>query len=365
MNEFQRTRSILAEGIRERLHPGAQIYVSRDDATLLDEAFGEARDGVPMRTDSILAWFSAGKPVTAVAMAQLVERGRAKWETPVAEIIPEFGQRGKQDITLRHLLTHTAGLRRADDVEDSLSWDEKIAWICSLPADTEWAPGARAGYQSSGTWHVLGEVVRRLSGTAVEEFARANVFSPAGMNHSSLALRREEIRTFGDRMAFVYDTSGEAPRPKQEWNSDEGMTRCRPGGSARGPVRELGKFYETLLAGGGTLLRPGTVHTLITRQRTGMLDETFQFAMDWGLGFIINSNRNGFQMPYGYGRYASGDSFGHSGNQISCAFADPDHGLVVAWVCNGMPGERKHQKRQRALNNAIYEDLGLAGPSDS
>jgi CubicO group peptidase (beta-lactamase class C family) len=127
-------------------------------------------------------------------------------------------------------------------------------------------------------------------------------------------------------------------------------------------MRELGKFYETLLAGGGALLRPETVQSLITRQRTGMLDETFQFTMNWGLGFIINSNRDGIQMAYGYGRYASGEAFGHSGNQVSCGFADPVHGLVVAWVCNGMPGERSHQKRQRALNNAIYEDLGLMKP---
>jgi CubicO group peptidase (beta-lactamase class C family) len=188
-----------------------------------------------------------------------------------------------------------------------------------------------------------------------------NIFSPAGMENSSLALRPEEIRAHGERIAFVYDTSGESPQPKQEWNSIEGMMRCRPGGSARGPVRELGKFYETLLAGGGVLLRPETVQSLTTRQRTGRLDETFQFTMDWGLGFIINSNRDGIQMPYGYGRYASGEAFGHSGNQVSCAFGDPAYGVVAAWVCNGMPGERKHQKRQRALNNAIYEDLGIRG----
>jgi CubicO group peptidase (beta-lactamase class C family) len=114
-----------------------------------------------------------------------------------------------------------------------------------------------------------------------------------------------------------------------------------------------------LLAGGGKVLRLETVDTVTSRQRTGILDETFQFKMDWGFGFIINSNRDGFQMPYSYGRYASRDTFGHSGNQLSCAFADPASRLVVAWACNGMPGERKHQQRQRAINNAIYEDLGL------
>jgi hypothetical protein len=65
-------------------------------------------------------------------------------------------------------------------------------------------------------------------------------------------------------------------------------------------------------------------------------------------------------MPYGYGRAATRETFGHSGNQSSCAFADPGRQLVVAWCCNGMPGERKHQQRQREINNAIYQDLGFA-----
>jgi CubicO group peptidase (beta-lactamase class C family) len=65
-------------------------------------------------------------------------------------------------------------------------------------------------------------------------------------------------------------------------------------------------------------------------------------------------------MPYGYGKYASAKTFGHSGSKSSCAFCDPDHQLVVAWVCNGMPEESKHQARQRAINEAIYEDLNLA-----
>jgi len=65
-------------------------------------------------------------------------------------------------------------------------------------------------------------------------------------------------------------------------------------------------------------------------------------------------------VPYGYGRFASDATFGHSGAQSSCAFADPEHELVVAWVTNGTPGERPHQKRHREINHAVYEYLNLA-----
>ena len=62
----------------------------------------------------------------------------------------------------------------------------------------------------------------------------------------------------------------------------------------------------------------------------------------------------------GYGGYASDEAFGHSGAQSSCAFADPARKLVVAWSCNGLPGERLHQRRAREINSAIYDDVGLA-----
>lgn len=373
--DFRRTRDAIESGIREGLHLGAQLCVCRDGAVLIDEAFGNARDGVAMRTDSLTLWFSAGKPITVVAIGQLVERGRLKWDVPVAEVIPEFAHNRKEAVTVRHLLTHTAGLRNADAIDSSLSWDEQIARICDLPLEENWIPGERAGYHVSGTWQLLGEIVRRVTGQPVDEFARANIFLPLEMRDSWLALgvhpsgcsspdtlkrgHRTRAEDYADRIAFVYDMSGGTAQPKQEWNSEDGLTRCRPGGNVRGPVRELARFYEALLNGGENILQPDTVRTMTSRQRAGMFDETFQFKMDWGLGFILNSNRDGFQMPYSYGRRASHETFGHSGNQSSCAFADPHHKLVVAWVCNGLPGERKHQQRQRAINNAIYEDLGV------
>ena len=360
MNPLPKTRAVFEAGLAEGRHLGAQLYVAHEGRVVADEAFGQARVGVPMQRDSAMLWFSAGKPVTAVAVGQLVERGLIGWDTRVGEIIPEFSALGKEGITVRHLLTHTAGLRNADRVDSSLSWTDKLAQICALPPEPDWPPGVRAGYHVQGSWHLLGEIVRRVSGQAVEVLMRENIFAPLALRRYSLALTAEEIVARGDQMAFVYDTSGGASVPKEEWNSDAGLKRCLPGGSTRGPVRELGRFYDALLHDGEMLLRPETAAIMTSRQRTGMFDETFQFQMDWGLGFILNSNCDGLQMPYSFGRHAGRETFGHSGNQASCAFADPQHRLVVAWACNGLPGERQHQQRQRGINNAIYEDLNLA-----
>src|SRR2546429_5411172 len=108
---MQPTIDILKRGIDEGLHLGAQIYVSLDGKPVADDAVGEARPGVPMTRDSITHWWSSVKPVTAVAICQLWERGKLDVEDRVAKYIPEFAAGRKEPITIRHLLTHTGGFR--------------------------------------------------------------------------------------------------------------------------------------------------------------------------------------------------------------------------------------------------------------
>src|SRR5688572_27488824 len=84
-------REVLEEGGQAGLHPGAQLYVSLRGEAVMDFACGEARRGVAMRTDSLMQWFSSGKPLTALAVAQLFEKGLVRIQVPVSEYVPEFG----------------------------------------------------------------------------------------------------------------------------------------------------------------------------------------------------------------------------------------------------------------------------------
>jgi CubicO group peptidase (beta-lactamase class C family) len=129
-------------------------------------------------------------------------------------------------------------------------------------------------------------------------------------------------------------------------------------------MRQLGRFYEQLLsdrgdlpAGEGRLMTQGTARLFTSCRLCDIYDKTFGTKLDWGYGFIVNAP--GRRFPYNYGPHASAAAFGHSGNQSTCAFADPEHRLVVCWATNGMPGELPHQRRQNAVNAAVYEDLGL------
>ncbi len=117
---------------------------------------------------------------------------------------------------------------------------------------------------------------------------------------------------------------------------------------------------------GRRVLLPQTVEAFTAPHRIGMLDVTFKHVLDWGLGFIVNSNQYGAEtVPYGYGHHASPRTFGHSGYRSSTGFADPERGLAVALVLNGTPSNERHEARIRSLLDALYEDLGLAAGSST
>jgi CubicO group peptidase (beta-lactamase class C family) len=337
---------------------------------------GSAREGVPMSTDTINLWFSSGKPLTTVAVARLWEREQLDLEMPVGEVIPEFGVHGKGEIRIRHLLNHTAGFRAADRIVELPAWEETIRLICEVPIELDWVPGARAGYQLFSSWFVLGEIVRRLDPRRrpIDQFVAEEIFAPVAMQDCWMGLPQLQFERYKERLGLMHFLSQGKLRPHPVWNDPVVAAAVRPGGNVRGPIRMLGRFYEALLGfrpvarghaganeNGESLWRRET-RAMFTRPSRGALyDETFRHVMDWGLGFGVNSNRFGRgTVPYGFGPHASDDVFGHGGSQSSCGYADPAHGLVVAWVCNGMIGEPAHQERAGRINAAIYADLGLA-----
>lgn len=361
------TLAVLREGMAAGLHIGAQWYVSRDGRCVADEALGESRPGVAMSQDTLIFWLSATKPVAAVAIGQLWEQDRLQLDDAVARHIPEFAVKGKESITIRHILTHTCGFRWLETGWPQTPWDEIIAKICAMPIERGWIPAQRAGYHPMTSWFILGEIVRRADGRPFERYVREEIFEPLEMRDSWIGMPAERWEAYGDRIGILQQTDKQPIQPLPGFDTEAAATNCRPAANGMGPIRELGCFYEALLAGGALagrrILRPETVRAFTTRQRIGMFDETFKHVIDWGLGFIVNSNRYGIDtVPYGFGPYAGEETFGHNGKQSSSAFADPEHDLVVAIVCNGTPGEVAHDRRMRAIHSAIYQDLGLTKP---
>ena len=346
-----RTVAAIQHGIDQGDHLGAQLCVWHRGALIVDFAIGQKRPGIALASDDLLPWMSAGKPLTAVAVAQLVDRGRIRFDDRVGTVIPEFAVGGKEDITIRQVLMHTGGFRLVSNNWSAEPWEQIIQRICASHIEAGWMPGERAGYHVASGWFLLGEIIQRMSGQRFDRYMRNELLEPLGMCDTWIGMPAEQFAAYGGfegRVAEMFTTEPPSPtappNAKGMVNTEAGCIAFRPGANSRGPIRELARFYQMLLNGGSLdgrrVLNEAMARLLVSRQRAGMMDQTFKRVIDWGLGFIVNSRRYGDErLPYGFGPYASDDSFGHGGNQSSCGLADPQRELVVTWVCNGMPGE--------------------------
>lgn len=367
---FARLAEVLLDGIDSREHLGGQVYISRKGVELLDCSFGwnDSDRLSQLEKDSLILWRSAGKPLTAIFIAILVSQGKIEFDTPIVAIVPEFLGDGRDGITVRHLLTHTAGLRGGDRLNESLGWEEMLNRLLAIIPEDGWIPGERAGYHIAGSWYLLGEICSRLmGGITFSELIRKEILLPLGMEKTWVGIPEDLWDSgYSEKISSTYITSADKISKHPYLDLKWSCCQCRPGGNARGPVRDLGKFYEWVeIARRGEVpfLASEIIERMLRPARPpGLFDETFRHQMDWGLGFMVNSARYGREtVPYGFGRYASEETYGHGGAQCCSGFADPSHDLVVCWAVNGLAGEISHQRRIRRINDAIYEDLGLVG----
>ncbi len=374
-----RANAVYEKGVAAGHHFGAQVYVSMDGKVVVDDAvgIGELEDprtgagvaGRPATRDDWWLWLSASKPIGAIAVAQLWEAGRFDLDAPVAETISEFAQGGKDTVTMRHILTHTAGFPNVDVEFVESTWDNAIHKVCAAPLQQDWVIGDTAGYHTRSSWYVLGEVVRRIDGRDYWRYVRESIFQPLGMMNCWIGMPAEVFDANRQCIVPSYFTEKGALAPL-DMNDKSTVVPSFPPGNGRGPIRELGWYYETLLNGGqrngARIVRSGTVDEFTRPHRVGKTDTTFQHRMDWGLGCILDSKQYGKQtVPYGYGDHASPQTFGHGGHMSVTAFADPEYRLVVAAGFNGLPGHPRHNKRVRDFCTAVYLDLELAASADN
>jgi len=362
---FPRTHAVIAQGIERGLHTGCQIYVSLQGRILADAGLGDSSPGLPMHSDTINLWLSSGKPLTAVAILQAWERGTLKLDDRVTRFIPEFAQGGKGGATIRHLLTHTGAFRSVETGWPDVPWSVSIERICASTVDADSVVGRTAGYHTASSWFILGEILQRIEGRPFADLLREQLLAPLQMRDTWAAMPVARHAEYGARIGNIYSREQSELR-LLDWNNATRAASPSPGGNTRGPIRELGRFYEMLLNEGAVddtrILSPQAVAAMTARHRVGEYDQTLGHVIDFGLGVIVDSNRYGAAtVPYGYGQYCSPRTFGHGGAQSSQGWCDPEAGLVVAWYFNGRAGEGQHNRRTRQMNEAIMLDAGVVG----
>jgi CubicO group peptidase (beta-lactamase class C family) len=344
--------------------PGGQLVVRRRGRLVVDEAVGVARglrahEGEPrleFTPERRSGLFSAGKPLVAIAVAVLEQRGAIEVERPVSFYWPEFGHAGKAPITLLDVLLHRSGL---------FLWEIEADWRCfgdwelimARIAATEpaFARGTLA-YQPMGFGWILGELVRRVTGQRIERFLQEEVLGPAGIDGLRLGVPVEEVRS----LARSYWVDEQPPRLggkalvgfEQAQNSVEQLTAVLPGAGTVGTARALARFYAWLLEGTPTpgaarLLSESTLAKYITPQTRGM-DRTVRFPLVLGRGFGL-----GWFWPHPYGWWRTSACFGHAGNFSTLAWADPTTGCAIAAVTNGNRAPTALVKRFAAIGSGL------------
>ena len=348
-SDLNKVIKILENQVTEGLHTGAQLHISRKAQTVLDVAVGEAKPGIQMGNDSILALWSSGKPWTSVAIAQLWESGKLKINQTIQSIIPEF-KHGKENCTIKHLLIHAGGFPMLTYSKWlTASWDEIIIDACNEIA--EYKPGTQCGYHPRISWIILGEIIHRIDGRRIDDYLREEIFVPLGMDSSYLGMTKERAKNLGDLLALK-DTPDESEKMHLWINNFEG--RIYPGTNAYSTANDMGKFYRALWNGGEwdgkRVLKKETVKYFTTTHRKGIADLTFstptyQIAPDWGLGFAKGKSNSPF---------CSKDAFGHGGRSSCLNFCDPQVDLVVNFNSNTMLTVEQNFLRVNAIISKTY-----------
>ncbi len=343
----------------EGLHDCAQVYVSLHGEPVLDVALGEIGPGRALETDDVMLWYSSGKPLTTVAVLQLWEQGRLGLDDLVAKHVDGWGN-GRERCTLRHVLTHTGGFPMPGDpaYDKDLTWDESVA--ATVAAPTLWEPGTAAAYHPASGWRILGAIVEAVDGRRIDQYLRDEVLDPLGMGDSSLGIPLERQQELGDRIVPVMWSGHRLPavdddgsfymaeyRIDRVHNEPWHIAKVEPGGGMRGPARDLGRFYEALLGYGPRILEPKTVEVMRAVHRWGVKDRTFGINIPWGLGVQVD-------FTGGTTRRA----FGHGGMASSRGLADPECGLVMVIITNGLPGAIEAEQRLMEATDAVYTALG-------
>ncbi|MCZ6681318.1 MAG: serine hydrolase [Candidatus Poribacteria bacterium] len=327
---LDRAYRFLDNAVQSGRIPGAAILVTRHGVPVAPRCFGRMYlepDSPPIQSDTIFLVASVTKPVTVAAVMLLVERGKLLLDDLVCSIIPEFGNRGKEEIKIRHLMTHTSGLpdmlpENQQLRERHAPMKEFVRRICDL--ELHFPPGTNIRYQSTGI-AILGEIVERIEGISLPTFLRREIFQPLGMKDTSLGIG--DLPT--DRIAHV-NVKPEEQKLDWTWNKPYWRNLGAPWGGMFSTVGDMFRFCQSFLNGGvfddAPVFSPATVQAMTTDQTTSMPDipQHVKYGQIWGLGWRLQP-ASGWSY---FGDLISPGAYGHGGATGTVVWSDPVREMV-------------------------------------
>jgi CubicO group peptidase (beta-lactamase class C family) len=306
---FDEVAHALAENIASGEEVGAAIAIDVDGQSVVDIWGGHADSAKTTAwvEDTIVNVWSSTKTVTSLAALMLIDRGLIEVAAPVAMYWPEFVANGKQDITIRHILSHTSGI---SGWESPFAWEDMYDWHRSTSALAEqrpwWVPGTASGYHAMNYGHLIGEVVRRVTGQSLREFVRDEIAGPLGADFQIGARTEDGLRIaeiipppplqspldqLPDDSPMRKTFSGPTPSAEAANTADfraADLGAMNGHGNARSLARVLSVISSGGAANGVRLLAPETIDLIFDEQANG-IDLVLGVPLRWGVGYALPS----------------------------------------------------------------------------
>jgi CubicO group peptidase (beta-lactamase class C family) len=365
---FSPVRDAFEANFKNGLEVGACVAVTVDGESVVDLWGGDAvKEQTPWQEDTIVNVYSTTKTMAATSVLVAVDRGLVDLDAPVATYWPEFAQNGKQDVLVRHVMSHSAGLSGFDPViSDPTRLYDWNAIVESLAAQKPWwTPGEGSGYHAVTQGYLQGEIVRRVTGKTLGRFFREEVAEPLGADFH-IGLDPEHDARVGALVPPGTTLGGDSTDPDslatrtlrscaidgsepatEEWRRAE-----IPAAGGIGNARSVARIHSMLACGGEVdgirILREKTVHRILEEQTNGVdkvLGVPIRFGMGFGLidqTFPLSPNERAF-------------FWGGWGGSI--ALIDLDARMSVAYVMNRMEGNLMGDVRGGALVLSAFNCL--------
>jgi CubicO group peptidase (beta-lactamase class C family) len=369
-SRFDKVADALAEEITSGEEVGAAIAIDIDGELVVDMWGGhaDAAQTTPWSEDTIVNVWSSTKTVTALAGLMLIDRGLVEASAPVAKYWPEFAANGKQDIEFRHLMSHSSGVSGWDQpvtAEDIYDWEKSTAALAGQAP--WWDPGTASGYHALNYGHLIGEVLRRVTGKTLKEFVRDEIAGPLGADFQ-IGAQPEDTQ----RIAEIIPTTDPVDLPPMDqWPEPMLKTFTGPppdaslanteawraadigGANGHGNARSLARILSAISLGGKVngvrLLRPETIEMIFDVQSDGpdlvLLGHPVRFGLGYGLP--------GESIPFVPDeKICFWGGWGGSWETMN-----PDRRATIAYVMNKMGPGIEGSERTARYFTLVYEAL--------
>jgi len=367
---FREVGVALSEQIDAREELGASIAVVLDGECVVDVwgGFADAERTRPWERDTITNVWSTTKTMTALAALVLVERGELDVHAKVSKYWPEFAANGKEDVLVRHLLSHTSGVSGwaqpvvADDLYD---WEKSTAMLAAQAP--WWRPGSASGYHALNQGHLVGEVVRRITGRSLGRFFADEIARPLGadfhiglpasefsrvsnilpppplpIDFTRLDANSPMVKTFTGPVIHALMSTSDA------WKKAE-----IPAANGHGNARSVARVQSLVSHGGEAfgvrLLSPETIDLVFEQQSKGP-DLVLGIPLRFGIGYALPLADT---LPY----VADGRRCFWGGWGGSLVVNDLERRMTIAYMMNRMAPGIIGSARSEAYVRACYRAL--------